>query len=213
MHFYQSYPIKVPIFRVPKKKTTKILYTQETVNPKIWTPKKYHEHGYRKCLWVSLRAPSLGVKYIINQLTRLTIMANCLIIHLSLGHSSFIRFTPRNSHFLLFHMPVIMLNRLFRLPQTKSQVYPNRSFGRPWPDYTDFLWLAFWSRDFNTAKFWHVHQKFWQQQTDQSEYKPVVLLYIQCNTLMYGTVFSSAIDRLELYRTSGCCTRYTVLQL
>jgi hypothetical protein len=99
-----------------------------------------------------------------------------------------------------------MLNRLFRLPQTKSQVYPNRSFGRPWPDYTDFPRLAFWSRDFNTAKFL-------QQQTDQSEYKPIVLLYIQCNTLMYGTVFSSAIDRLELYRTSGCCTRYTVLQL
>ena len=131
MHFYQSYPIKVPIFRVPKKKPTKILYTQETVNPKIWTPKKYHEHGYRKCLWVSLLAPSLEVKYIINQLTRLTIMANCLIIYLSLGHSSFIRFTPRNSHFLLFHMPLIMINRLFRLPQTKSRVYPNRSFWTP----------------------------------------------------------------------------------
>jgi hypothetical protein len=43
----------------------------------------------------------------------------------------------------LFHMPVIMLNRLFRLPQTKSQVYPYRSFGRPWPDYTDFPRLAF----------------------------------------------------------------------
>jgi hypothetical protein len=28
----------------------------------------------------------------------------------------------------LFHMPVIMLNRLFRLPQTKNRVYPNRSF-------------------------------------------------------------------------------------
>ena len=114
-----------------KKKNTKILYTQETVNPKIWTPKKYHEPGYRKCLWVSLRAPSLGVKYIINQLTRLTIMANCLIIHLSLGHSSFICFTLRNSHVLLFHMPVIMLNRLFRLPQTKSRIYPNRSFWTP----------------------------------------------------------------------------------
>ena len=145
-------------------------------------------------------------------------MANCLIIHLSLGHSSFIRFTPRNSHFLLFHMPVIMLNRLFRLPQTKSRVYSNRSCWTPRLHWFTAIsvWLhGFWSRYFNTAKFWHVHQRFWQLQTDQSEYKPVVLLYIQCNTLMYGTVFSSAIGfgRLELYRTSGCCTRYTVLQL
>jgi hypothetical protein len=89
---------------------------------------------------------------------------------------------------LLFHMPVIMLNRLFHLPQTKSRVYSNRSFWTPrlhrFPAIS--VWLhGFWSREFNTAKFWHIHQRFWQLQTDQSEYKPVVLLYIQCNTLMY----------------------------
>ena len=116
------------ISSTPKKK--KFVHPRNSKSENL-DPKKYHEPGYRKCLWVSLRAPSLGVKYIINQLTRLTIMANCLIIHLSLGHSSFIRFTPRNSHFLLFHMPVIMLNRLFRLPQTKSRIYPNRSFWTP----------------------------------------------------------------------------------
>jgi hypothetical protein len=88
----------------------------------------------------------------------------------------------------LFHMPAIMLNRLFHLPQTKSRVYSNRSFWTPrlhrFPAIS--VWLhGFWSREFNTAKFWHVHQRFWQLQTDQSEYKPVVPLYIQCNTLMY----------------------------
>jgi hypothetical protein len=51
-------------------------------------------------------------------------MANCLIIHLSLGHSSFIRFTPRNSHVLLFHMPVIMLNR-------HQKLYAELFFGVP----------------------------------------------------------------------------------
>jgi hypothetical protein len=116
----------------------------------------------------------------------------------------------------LFHIPVIMLNRLFRLPQTKSRVYSNRSCWTPRLHWFPAIsvWLhGFWSRYFNTAKFWHVHQRFWQLQTDQSEYKPVVLLFIQCNTLMYGTVFWSAIGWLKLYRTSGCCTRYTVLQL
>jgi len=158
---------------------------------------------------------SLEVIYIIHQLARVTIMPNCLI-QLSFGPFLLYTFTPRNSHFLLFHMPVIMLNRLFRLPQTKSRVYSNRSFWTPRLHWFPAIsvWLhGFWLRDFNTAKFWHVHQRFWQLQTDQSKYKLVVVLYIQCNTLMYGTVFSSAIGRLELYRTSGCCTRYTVLQL
>jgi hypothetical protein len=56
--------------------------------------------------------------------------------------------------FLLFHMPVIMLNRLFRLPQIKSRVYSNRSFWTPrlhrFPAIS--VWLhGFWSRDFNTV--------------------------------------------------------------
>ena len=103
----------------PPKKNQQQKHTQETVNPKIFTPKKIPR------AWVQEKFVSIP------PLWRLTIMANCLIIQLSLGHSSFIRFTPRNSHFLLFHMPVIMLNPLFHLPQTKSRVYSNRSFWTP----------------------------------------------------------------------------------
>ena len=99
-----------------------MLYTQDTVNPKIVTPKVQD-------IFVSI-PPPLEVIYIVHQLARLTIMANGLL-QLSLAHSSFIRFTPRNSNFFLFHMPVIMLNHLFRLPQTKSQIYSNRSFWTP----------------------------------------------------------------------------------
>jgi hypothetical protein len=63
----------------------------------------------------------------------------------------------------LFHMPVIMLNRLFLLPQTKSRVYSNRSCWTPRLHWFTAIsvWLhGFWSRYFNTAKFWHVHQRF-----------------------------------------------------
>ena len=49
MHFYQSYPIKVPILREPRPpRQKKTRNTQETVNLKILTPKKYHEPGERK---------------------------------------------------------------------------------------------------------------------------------------------------------------------
>ena len=124
MHFYQSYTIKVPLFRVPSPPQKTQKKHQNFVHPRNSKSENFDPKKLPRA-WVQEMFVSIP------PLWRLTIMANCLIIQLSLGNSSFMRFTPRNSHFLLFHMPAIMLNRLFHLPQTKSRVYSNRSFWTP----------------------------------------------------------------------------------
>jgi hypothetical protein len=142
---------------------------------------------------------------------------NCLIIHLSLGHSFFIRFTPRNSHLISWFIIYLTSREGARRDTHKHFLYPgswyffggphfriycflgvqhffflgtrfsfsivshacdnvkssissaaNKKSGISQPlildahgQTTAFPRLAFWSRDFNTAKFWHVHQRFW----------------------------------------------------